>query len=88
MWASPDTKKLFPSGLQNYQNIKKERPEFEIKPKQLLLFGSGGISATRYFEEAITETLMVSLLFWHAIHFTSNCVGSNDGLTAGLETLW
>jgi len=59
MWASSDIKKiLFPSGRQNDQNIEKERPEFEVKPKQLLLSGSGGISVTRHFEEAITGTLI------------------------------
>ena len=82
-----EKKKLFPSGRQNDQNIKKERPEFEVKPKQLLFSGSGGISVTRHFEEVITGTLMMPLLFVCAIHFTSNCVGSNDGLTAGLETI-
>jgi hypothetical protein len=78
-------KKLFPSGRQNDENIKKERPEFEVKPKQLLFSGSGGMSVTRQFEEAITGTLMMSLLFVCAIHFTLNCVGSNGGLTAVLK---
>ena len=45
------------------------------------------MSVTRRFEESIAGTLMVSLLFVCAIHFTSNYVGSHGGLTAGLETI-
>jgi len=88
MWVSCDTKKkTISKWTSNDQSIKKERTEFEVKTKQLLLSGNGGISVRRHFEEAITGTLMVSLLFVCAIHFTSHCVGSNNGLTAGLETI-
>jgi hypothetical protein len=58
MWASSDTKKnYFQMDVKMIKISKKERPEFEVKPKQLVLLGSGEISVTRYFEEAITGTL-------------------------------